>query len=95
MKSTFWRSLVLRKGRRWEFRDGFFVTRGDKSRWRSRLADRLAARRDRGATGKDPHVTARMPNELIVQVEAWAFANETSRSEAIRRLVELGLKAKK
>ncbi len=25
----------MRKGRRWEFRDGFFVTRGDKSRWRS------------------------------------------------------------
>ena len=40
-------------------------------------------------------MTARMPNELIVQVEAWAIANETSRSEAIRRLVELGLKAKK
>ena len=51
--------------------------------------------RGRPATGKDPHVTARMPNELIVQVEAWAEANETSRSEAIRRLVELGLKAKK
>jgi hypothetical protein len=50
--------------------------------------------RGRPATGKDPHVTARMPNELVVQVEAWAIANETTRSEAIRRLVELGLKAK-
>jgi hypothetical protein len=50
--------------------------------------------RGRPATGKDPHVTARMPNDLIVQVEAWATANDASRSEAIRRLVELGLKAK-
>jgi Ribbon-helix-helix protein, copG family len=50
--------------------------------------------RGRPATGKDPHVTARMPNDLIVQVEAWAAANDTSRSEAIRRLVELGLKVK-
>jgi hypothetical protein len=32
-----------------------------------------------------------MPAELIAEVEAWAAANETGRSEAIRRLVELGL----
>jgi hypothetical protein len=51
--------------------------------------------RGRPATGKDPHVTARMPNNLIVQVEAWATANDASRSEAIRRLVELGLKVRK
>jgi len=50
--------------------------------------------RGRPATGKDPHVTARMPPEMIKQVEAWAAANETGRSDAIRRLVELGLKAK-
>jgi hypothetical protein len=47
--------------------------------------------RGRPATGKDPHVTARMPASLIEQVEAWAAANETGRSEAIRRLVEIGL----
>jgi hypothetical protein len=47
--------------------------------------------RGRPATGKDPHVTARMPHALIAQVEAWAVANDASRSEAIRRLVELGL----
>jgi hypothetical protein len=51
--------------------------------------------RGRPATGKDPHVTARMPNELIAQVEAWAVANDSSRSAAIRQLVEFGLKAKK
>jgi len=35
-----------------------------------------------------------MPAALIAEVEAWATANETGRSEAIRRLVELGLKGK-
>jgi hypothetical protein len=50
--------------------------------------------RGRPATGKDPHVTARMPADLIVQVEAWATTKEIGRSEAIRRLVELGLKVK-
>lgn len=36
----------------------------------------------------------RMPSALITEVEAWAAANDTTRSEAIRRLVEIGLKAK-
>jgi hypothetical protein len=35
-----------------------------------------------------------MPQSIIDQIERWAAAHETSRSEAIRRLVELGLKAK-
>ena len=35
-----------------------------------------------------------MPSALIVEVEAWAEANDTMRSEAIRRLVEIGLKSK-
>jgi hypothetical protein len=35
-----------------------------------------------------------MPQTLIDQVEAWASANDASRSEAIRRLVELGLTIK-
>jgi hypothetical protein len=48
-------------------------------------------RRGRPATGRDPHVTSRMPPGLIAEVEAWAAANDTTRSEAIRRLVELGL----
>jgi hypothetical protein len=51
-------------------------------------------RRGRPATGRDPHVTSRMPQPLIDQVEAWASANDATRSEAFRRLVELGLKAK-
>jgi Arc/MetJ-type ribon-helix-helix transcriptional regulator len=48
-------------------------------------------KRGRPATGKDPLVSARLPQALIDQVETWAAANEASRSEAIRRLVELGL----
>jgi hypothetical protein len=52
-------------------------------------------KRGRPGTGKDPHMAARMPPQLIAQVEAWAAANDTSRSDAFRRLVELGLKAKK
>jgi len=45
----------------------------------------------RPATGRDPHVTSRMPPGLIAEVDAWATANGSTRSEAIRRLVELGL----
>jgi hypothetical protein len=44
--------------------------------------------------GRDPHVTVRMPQSLIDEADAWAAANYTIRSEAIRRLVEIGLKAK-
>ena len=51
-------------------------------------------KRGRPATGRDPHVTSRMPQPLIDQVEAWAATNDTGRSEAIRRLVELGLEVK-
>ena len=48
-------------------------------------------RRGRPATGKDPHVAARMPPALIAEVETWAGANNTTRSDAFRRLVEIGL----
>jgi len=51
-------------------------------------------KRGRPATGKDPQVTLRMPATLIGDVDGWANAQGTVRSEAIRRLVELGLKAK-
>jgi hypothetical protein len=44
--------------------------------------------------GRDPHIAARMPPALIAEVEAWATTNETTRSDAFRKLVELGLKAK-
>lgn len=51
-------------------------------------------KRGRPATGKDPLVGARFPQDLIDSIDAWAAENDASRSEAIRRLVELGLKGK-
>lgn len=51
-------------------------------------------KRGRPATGKDPLVGARFPQDLIDTIDAWAAKNDASRSEAIRRLVELGLKRK-
>ena len=35
-----------------------------------------------------------MPSTLMAEVEAWATANDVTRSDAIRRLVELGLTAR-
>jgi hypothetical protein len=54
-------------------------------------------RRGRPATGKDPTRTIRLSDDFIAQVDAWAAqqAEKPGRSEAIRRLVEIGLKAKK
>jgi hypothetical protein len=51
----------------------------------------------RPATGKDPVRTMRLSDEFIAKVDAWAArqVDDPGRSEAIRRLVELGLKAKK
>jgi metal-responsive CopG/Arc/MetJ family transcriptional regulator len=36
-----------------------------------------------------------MPESLIAEADAWAAANDTGRSEAIRRLVEIGLQKEK
>jgi hypothetical protein len=53
------------------------------------------ARRGRPpAGGRDPMVAIRMAKALIANADAWARANGTGRSEAIRRLVELGLSVK-
>ena len=50
----------------------------------------------RPATGKDPVRTMRLSDNFIAKVDAWAAQqpDEPARSEAIRRLVELGLKVK-
>jgi hypothetical protein len=58
---------------------------------------KVAPKKSRGrppSGGRDPHVTLRMPRELIAEADAWAAAHDTVRSEAIRRLVELGLAVK-
>jgi hypothetical protein len=53
-------------------------------------------KRGRPATGKTPTVTLRLPEVMTDKIDAWAGsqADEPARSEAIRRLIELGLKAK-
>jgi hypothetical protein len=50
----------------------------------------------RKPTGVDPARTIRLSDEFIATVDSWAAAqsDQPSRSEAIRRLVELGLKDK-
>jgi ribbon-helix-helix CopG family protein len=50
----------------------------------------------RPATGRDPAVTIRLPEKVLDDVETWAAkqGGDLNRSQAIRRLVELGLKAK-
>jgi len=50
--------------------------------------------RGRPATGQDPLISARVPAKTAAAIAAWASKNQASRSEAIRRLVERGLKAK-
>ena len=48
----------------------------------------------RPATGVTPLVALRFPSDRIKEIDSWADKNGISRSEAIRRLVELGLKGK-
>jgi hypothetical protein len=50
----------------------------------------------RPATGQDPVTAIRLSSELRHAVDQWAEEqeDEPTRSEAIRRLVEIGLKAK-
>jgi hypothetical protein len=47
--------------------------------------------RGRPATGRGTMVSSRIPPPLVDNVDDWALRNETTRSDAIRRLVELGL----
>jgi Arc/MetJ-type ribon-helix-helix transcriptional regulator len=50
--------------------------------------------RGRPATGRDPVSAVRLPVDLTAAVDRWGEDHEfSSRSEAIRRLVEIGLSA--
>jgi hypothetical protein len=51
-------------------------------------------RRGRPATGRGLMVSSRIPEATVVTIDEWAEQNETTRSDAIRQLVEIGLKAK-
>jgi hypothetical protein len=46
------------------------------------------------STGRNRLATTRMPATLMAEVEVWAAANDVTRADAIRRLVELGLTAR-
>jgi hypothetical protein len=52
-------------------------------------------KRGRPATGKTPIIGLRLPPELIARVDEWCAGREdcTSRSDAIRKLVEMALAA--
>jgi hypothetical protein len=45
----------------------------------------------RPATGRATMVSSRIPQSTVDAVDEWASKNDTTRSDAIRRLVELGL----
>lgn len=49
----------------------------------------------RPATGRDPLFGFRIPVETMAEIEAWAAQqpDKPSRSEAVRRLLDAGLKA--
>ena len=49
----------------------------------------------RPAPGPEPLYGVRIADELMGRIEKWAEENSASRSEVIRRLVELGLNAKR
>src|SRR5436305_2839429 len=57
------------------------------------VRNKTKKKRGRPATGRDPVTAIRLPEDLRVRVEAWAakLNDMPSRSEAIRRLVEMGL----
>lgn len=52
----------------------------------------LPKKRGRPATGKDPFVGIRLPPSMIEMIDKWAEADSVTRSEAMRRLIEAGLR---
>jgi Ribbon-helix-helix protein, copG family len=51
--------------------------------------------RGRPATGTDPAVAVRLPPNVLAEVDKWAAANDASRSDAIRHMIEIALAAGK
>jgi hypothetical protein len=56
----------------------------------------ILKKRGRPATGNAPSRTFRLSDEFMKRLDAWASAQDDTpgRSEAIRRLVEIGLRTK-
>ncbi len=46
----------------------------------------------RPATGRDPLTALRLPPPLLATIDAWADKRGASRSDAMRQLIEAGLK---
>jgi hypothetical protein len=51
-------------------------------------------KRGRPATGRGLMVSSRIPEATVATLDGWAAQHETTRSDAIRRLVEIGLTVK-
>jgi hypothetical protein len=49
----------------------------------------------RPATGKDPSIGGHVPAEIVAELDAYAAKIGTTRSKAMRRLLESGLKRAK
>jgi hypothetical protein len=47
----------------------------------------------RPATGKDPLISFRIPQDVINEIEGWAAIRALSRSGAIRQLIDVALSA--
>lgn len=47
----------------------------------------------RPATGRDPAISARVPESVVEAIDAWAEAAGTTRSDAIAKLIGLGVNA--
>jgi hypothetical protein len=64
----------------------------------SKSAKKVIPKRKPGtpATGKDPVRAFRLSDEFMARLDTWALTQEDqpSRSEALRRLAELGLRVK-
>jgi len=58
------------------------------------LVNKKSRGRPKKKGGVYPVSAVRLAPEVAAAVDDWAVANEIGRSEAIRRLVEIGLKAK-
>lgn len=55
------------------------------------IAVKPKKKRGRPATGKDPLLGVRVPPETTLRIDALAADEGITRSEAVRRLIELGL----
>ncbi len=83
----------------WAFPSKPSLHGGPEFRYNPRMAKKsisvIPKKRGRGrpATGKDPLVALRLPPSMIASVDGWAKrSGAASRSEAIRELIERGLK---